>query len=189
MFQDIKRDTAGKLVSISDVVWRIFCANRDGHGNAPLPVAYRVAMLHILKKTPQHTGIDTGELLKTVIPEYVRDYFQVVRDTVWNRRMFRTKSSRGDILGLCPRYTKEGDYLFILYGCSVPVILRSHEIDDSKVWELIGEVYADGIMEGEVLLRMDQDELKPQEEEPTIRLSISRFDTDQRTISAEVKDK
>lgn len=53
-----------------------------------------------------------------------------------------------DLFGLCPPHTKAGDSICILFGCSVPVILRPRK--DGFV-ELVGEAYVHGKMEGEAV--------------------------------------
>ncbi len=60
------------------------------------------------------------------------------------RRFFIT--SKG-FFGLGPRNMEEGDVVFVLYGCSVPVVLRPK----GKHWSLIGEAFVAGIMDGEVV--------------------------------------
>lgn len=59
------------------------------------------------------------------------------------RKFFFTGNSR---MGLCPRNAKEGDKIVILYGGSVPYVLRPTERD---TWKFLGECYVDGIMFGE----------------------------------------
>lgn len=56
-------------------------------------------------------------------------------------------SSTGYV-GLAPHGTKEGDLIFIVVGADIPFLLRP--CDDS--YELIGEAYVQGVMDGEVLL-------------------------------------
>ena len=53
--------------------------------------------------------------------------------------------------GLGPRDTEEGDVVFVLYGCSVPVVLRP----DGDRWLFVGEVFVAGIMDGEVIQAAD----------------------------------
>jgi hypothetical protein len=60
------------------------------------------------------------------------------------RRFFVT--SRG-FFGLGPRNMEEGDAVFVLYGCSVPVVLRPK----GEHWSLVGEAFVAGIMDGEVV--------------------------------------
>jgi len=50
-------------------------------------------------------------------------------------------------LGLAPYGTQEGDVVFIICGADVPYVLRPYR----DAFELIGEAYVQGAMEGEVL--------------------------------------
>lgn len=50
--------------------------------------------------------------------------------------------------GLCPPKTKVGDFICILYGCTVPVVLR--EGRDGHM-QLVGEAYVHGKMDGEAM--------------------------------------
>jgi hypothetical protein len=56
-------------------------------------------------------------------------------------------------LGLAPQSVMEGDLICIVYGCSVPVVLRKAFINDATegkyYYELIGECYVHGMMDGE----------------------------------------
>lgn len=49
------------------------------------------------------------------------DFCRRVEVVVWNRALVKTKSNR---IGLVPKGVQKGDLVSILYGCSVPVILR-----------------------------------------------------------------
>lgn len=51
--------------------------------------------------------------------------------------------------GLGPRDVQERDVVFVLYGCSVPVMLR--RVEGGEHWSLVGEVFVAGIMDGEVV--------------------------------------
>ncbi|GLA76942.1 hypothetical protein AtubIFM55763_008820 [Aspergillus tubingensis] len=67
----------------------------------------------------------------------------ITRATSYRRMMI---SSKGYI-GLVPAKAQEGDHICVLYGCSVPVILRKK----GDHYVLIGESYVHGIMDGEAL--------------------------------------
>ncbi len=54
-----------------------------------------------------------------------------------------------DLFGLGPALTEQGDFVCILYGCSVPVILR--QLSPKDVYILIGEAYVHGKMDGEAI--------------------------------------
>ena len=53
------------------------------------------------------------------------------------------------LLAMAPRRSKKGDVICILYGCSVPVVLRKRP--ESGHYRFIGECYVDGFMNGEAL--------------------------------------
>ncbi|KAE8131002.1 heterokaryon incompatibility protein-domain-containing protein [Aspergillus pseudotamarii] len=58
--------------------------------------------------------------------------------------------TENDLFGLCPEATTPGDFICILYGCSVPVILRQ-STRNPKGFKVIGECYVHGKMEGEAV--------------------------------------
>jgi hypothetical protein len=159
MIGGIQRDEEGVLYDLSDQVWRVLCANRDGNGNPAPSIIYRQTILGFLSGTPSSKGLDVEELLKEDFHEAATAFLRVVRDTVWNRRAFRGTGPYGDLLGLSPRYARVDDFVCILYGCSVPVILRPPKNYPEGRWHLIGEAYVDGMMDGEVFWRMSQDEM------------------------------
>jgi hypothetical protein len=61
-----------------------------------------------------------------------------------HRRMIRTA---GGFIGLAPRLAMEGDHIAICKGGKVPLVLRAK---DEKTWELIGDSYIHGVMDGRV---------------------------------------
>jgi hypothetical protein len=62
----------------------------------------------------------------------------------WQRSVFTT--SKG-YLGLAPGTTTSQDYVCILCGSQMPLVLRK----DGAHWELVGQAYVHGIMDGEAL--------------------------------------
>jgi len=163
----ISRKFHSDLINLPDTIWRTLCADRDDR-DQPAPSVYRVAMLHLLQissKTPkpkdstnllEHmSSIDIEELLDTEIPDHVKKYLAVVRDVIWNRRTFRSKvndGTEGPLVGLIPQNAKVGDQVCILYGCSVPIVLRKLPSSNNEYcWQLIGDAYVYGVMDGEVI--------------------------------------
>jgi hypothetical protein len=61
------------------------------------------------------------------------------------RKFFTTADGR---MGLCPQDTEVGDSIVILYGGSVPYVLRDVGTD---TWRFVGECYVDGVMFGEAV--------------------------------------
>jgi hypothetical protein len=52
-------------------------------------------------------------------------------------------------VGLAPYGTKEGDLIFLVLGADVPYVLRP--LEDDEGYELIGEAYVQGVMNGEAM--------------------------------------
>lgn len=74
------------------------------------------------------------------------------------RRLYVTE--RGYV-GLGPRTMQPGDVVVVLYGGTVPHVLRHQDFDsdeEEEEWSYIGEAYCDGIMDGELLEGRDASE-------------------------------
>lgn len=59
-------------------------------------------------------------------------------------------------LGMAPPGALKGDLICILFGCSVPVVLR--KMERSEEYVLIGECFLDGCMNGEAIRGWDVEE-------------------------------
>lgn len=175
--------------SIPDVIWRTICADRDDNGG-PAPTFYRSAMSHLLHLSSEVkeerdaakridlldnvSSIDVEELLNTDLYDHVRTYLEIVRDVIWNRKTFRALPEAAfehiPLVGLAPQAAKVGDRICLLYGCSVPVVLRIHVAPDGRdCWELIGEAYVDSIMDGEIIEACEPSWLRSKEEKFELR--------------------
>jgi hypothetical protein len=60
--------------------------------------------------------------------------------------------------------TEPGDFICILFGCSVPCILRTHPQEDGA-FEFIGEAFIYGKMDGEAVATLTEEELVTQTKE------------------------
>ena len=148
-----------KNTTVPDKVWRTLVAGRDSQGQIP-PTWYQRACLRCLEiaDTFNNGDLNIGQLLQQD-SEMLRIYLRRVRRVTWNRKFFTAtskdpkegESPEHDILGLCPRETKKQDIVCILFGCSVPVILREHKIEGDTHFELVGEAYVHGKMDGEAM--------------------------------------
>lgn len=119
------------------------------------------------------------------ISEMTSRFLERVKSVIWKRRIIEIepiKDFQGPLFGLAPRETQAEDIVCILFGCSVPVILRkvkqsparkttgsSKAQEDSQkelsrqdsdehseqqtldFYELIGEAYVHGKMDGEAV--------------------------------------
>ena len=163
---------------VPDKIWRTLVADRDPDGQPP-PTWYQRACLRCLEiaDTFNNGDLNVGELLQGQ-SEMLRKYLTRVRDVTWNRRFFtadtikypekqedpekqgdpekqedpekREDPEKQELFGLGPPETEKDDFVYILFGCSVPVVLR--EVKGSNdTMELIGEGYVYGKMEGEAI--------------------------------------
>ncbi|KAK3949100.1 heterokaryon incompatibility protein-domain-containing protein [Pseudoneurospora amorphoporcata] len=67
---------------------------------------------------------------------------------LWGRRVFAT--ARGSI-GIGPEYVQEGDVVVILHGGKIPFLLRPVKDGRQGHYELMGETYMYGMMEGQFM--------------------------------------
>lgn len=150
----------GQTETISRVLCTDLLGRRDKNKDCYTPIVqWLQKMFEALSSTgdtvntrEDSSAIDVEEVLAESPPQEIRTYLELVRQCVWNRRTFRGKSTynpNSPIAGLIPQYASVGDTLCILYGCSVPVVLRKHEGNGLGYWQLIGEAYVHGWMDGE----------------------------------------
>ena len=102
--------------------WRTLVADRDHQGKAPA-LFYLSCCQELFKIWPQASTLlstDIGDSWHAAgLTE--RKVLRRLRSVIWNRRLMRTSEGW---LGLAPRLAREGDLVCVLFGCSVPVILR-----------------------------------------------------------------
>jgi len=82
-------------------------------------------------------------------PSMMVEFLKRVQNVIWNRKFLVAKEKAR--FGLAPKTAEEGDSICILHGCSVPVILRQHVAESDNYFELIGEAYVHGLMDGEAM--------------------------------------
>jgi hypothetical protein len=136
---------------IPDVLWRTMVADRDPSGGSSIKPEFKEAFKRAIDCRDEHNNISTSSLIHQS-SDIVSKFLRRVHDVAWNRRLFRTKKLKR--LGLAPLHAAEGDVLSLLYGCSVPVVLRKLRDNKGKEtggYELIGECYLDGMMDGEAV--------------------------------------
>ncbi|KAK4452579.1 HET-domain-containing protein [Podospora aff. communis PSN243] len=105
-----------------DEFWKTIVANRGPRNRKP-PYYYARACRESVSRG-NHSGgsINTAGLIQLEQNSIVAEFWRRVQAVIWNRSLFKTKSGR---LGLASN-VREGDRVCILYGLTVPVILRQH---------------------------------------------------------------
>jgi hypothetical protein len=104
-----------------DQLWRTLVADRGPDGSNP-PSYYPRAFKHVLLQCVAGGALNTEQLIAKGDSSIVAQFLRRVQSVIWMRRLIRTKDE--NFLGLAPPNTKKGDLICILYGCSVPVVLR-----------------------------------------------------------------
>ncbi|KAI9704631.1 MAG: hypothetical protein M1820_005379 [Bogoriella megaspora] len=157
------------LHHVPDRLWRTLVADRGPDGKRP-PGVYRRACSYCLSNASSKGDINTEKLFRDQSqPQIVRDFLDRVRSVVWSRRIFTIEASE-PVFGLSPDDAEPGDMVCIFYGCSVPVVVRKHD-DHSSVasYQLVGECYVHGRMDGEALLAINVEELRSSTREFVLR--------------------
>jgi hypothetical protein len=146
------------LENVPDSLWRTFVADRGPDGKSA-PSWYRRACLECLTHITQNGDLSTGALMENQnTPTTMVTFLKRVQRVVWNRKFFRSRGGvyqdeREQLFGLAPTKSQVGDLIVILFGCSVPVILREFHARDDHYFELVGEAYVHGMMDGEAFSR------------------------------------
>ncbi|KAK6860702.1 hypothetical protein PG995_004338 [Apiospora arundinis] len=106
-----------------DDLWRTLVADR-GRDNRNPPYYYARACRESAQKGNINSGrIATMSLINNERNSIITEFCRRVHAVIWNRRMFKTT---GDRLGLAYD-VKPGDKICVLYGCTVPVVLKQSE--------------------------------------------------------------
>ncbi|QSZ33502.1 hypothetical protein DSL72_005070 [Monilinia vaccinii-corymbosi] len=96
-------------------------------------------------KSPEPEFFTNFDLMD--ISTHERGFLSRFRDTTkWMAR--RLMVTNEEYIGMVPCRARKGDQVWILLGCSIPLILRKWE--NQEEYQLIGECYLDGYMNGEV---------------------------------------
>jgi len=157
-----------EVVHVPDKLWRTLVADRAPDGSNP-PGWYHRACLYCLVNETPNGNINTVELLRRDQPDIIKKYLKRVQSMTWNRKFIETSSkARGQekLFGLAPPHTNTGDLICVLFGCSVPCILRRQENEEIGVYyEFIGESYIYGKMDGDAVTSLTLEELAKQTSE------------------------
>ena len=130
-----------------DEFWRTLVADRGPNSVNP-PTFYPRACKAALNQSVRGGHISTSTLVHNGKSTIVAKFLRRVQEVIWMRRLIITEH---ELLGLAPEMSKKRDFICILYGCSVPVVLRRmvDPVNDEEFFTFIGECYVHGIMDGE----------------------------------------
>lgn len=145
-----------------DTFWRSLVADRAADGSRA-PTWYKRACESAFRQSlDQH--LDTKQMYENVESTNIKEFLRRMTCITWSRVLAEyqpwespwsvtfgrvTKPKSAIQVCLCPSDVERGDKICVLYGCSVPVILR--QVNAYHI--LIGECFVHGIMEGEAFLK------------------------------------
>ena len=110
--------------------WRTLVADRGRDGKNP-PVYYSRACKESFNKGGWATGsVDLSKLIHNERCSVIAQFCRRVQAVIWNRCLIMTGIKR---LGLSGKNVHREDLISILYGCSVPVVLRRHKKSKEEV--------------------------------------------------------
>ncbi len=114
------KDTDG-IPEPPEAFWRTLVADRGKDGQNP-PYYYARACKESVAKGGVASGsVSTADLINNERNSVVSQFCRRVQAVIWNRCLIKTKQGN---LGIANKHVRSNDYVAILYGCSVPVILR-----------------------------------------------------------------
>ncbi|KAI1214963.1 HET-domain-containing protein [Annulohypoxylon truncatum] len=117
---------------LPDEFWRTLVADR-GPGGENAPRYYPRLVRHALNQGVRGDSLNTTDIVNWGNCSIVGEVLRRVQSAIWNRRVMRTERDRS--LGLAPEDTRPGDLVCVLYGCSVPVLLRPFAKTEREVAE------------------------------------------------------
>lgn len=136
--------------------WRTVIANRGSQGrNAPS--FYPRACKESIRKGMKGGALDGADLIHTGRCSIVAEFLRRLRAVIWNRRLMRTmtpsKPGGTGRLGLVPENACKEDLICILYGCSVPVVLRPIPLNPGRIADEREAHYQEDFLEATIALQ------------------------------------
>jgi hypothetical protein len=155
-----------EVPKVPDELWRTMVADKGPNGEAP-PSIYQRACQKCLAEAVRG-DINITKLILADKDQMMVGFLKRVEAVVWNRRFLKSAGQHPklgrykarSLFGLAPRGARDGDLICILLGCSVPVILRPNSSTKTKKYELLGEAYIYGMMNGDALGGRKQTQLE-----------------------------
>ncbi|KAI1454807.1 hypothetical protein F4805DRAFT_469182 [Annulohypoxylon moriforme] len=170
-----------EVFSVPDKVWRTLVADRGPDGKPP-PSWYHRASLRCLVQDTPNGHISTKNILEQNPTGIMHDYIKRVQAVTWNRVVLEATDENNpneNLVGIGPPLTEMGDLICIIFGCSVPCIIRPwmfaspsknsdtkrRKPDVSKgeqpdYYEFIGEAFIYGKMDGQAVDSISIDALQ-----------------------------
>jgi hypothetical protein len=156
---------------ITEAFWRTLIGDSI-HSSRPAPSNFGekfTKYLSLMKNLHDLKAKHGSDLLRVKRemsePAFYKQYFGTLEELmafmrdVWNASFLVGQSgfsrafciTASGYIGLVPEYTATGDIICLIYGSEVPFVLRSMSGEHEGDYQLVGECYVHGIMDGEAL--------------------------------------
>jgi hypothetical protein len=116
-----------------DAFWRTLVADRGKYDRNPPYYYARACKETIMKGGVRSNAVDTTALIYNERNSIIAEFCRRVQSVIWNRALIKTKKSA---LGLVSEDVRKGDIICIIYGCTVPVILRKGKLKTTGKLEM-----------------------------------------------------
>lgn len=147
-----KKEWAREIPRVPEGFWRTIVADRSSSNGGNTESWYPLACSESLKNLyPDYSLRPDVVIGLPKAPKIVKDFLNRVKDVMWYRRFARINVNGKETYGLLPADTKKRDILCVLFGSSVPVVIRPRKKGKKKYWEMVGECFCYGQMEGEAV--------------------------------------
>lgn len=138
---------AGSPDPVPDRFWRTLVADRGPEGNKQPPAYFPLACKWVFEHSDENRLLRTNKILENgKCPSIATEFLRRVQSVVWGRSLAMSEGRRGskELLSLVPPEAQEGDLICIIYGCSVPVILRKRKKRSAEVPTFTRETTREG---------------------------------------------
>ncbi|TVY42247.1 Heterokaryon incompatibility protein 6,OR allele [Lachnellula subtilissima] len=118
---------SGQQDQVPDGFWRTLVADRGPEGHKHPPAYFPLACKWVFDHSGEYKQVNTSKMLESgSSPSIATEFLRRVQSVIWGRKLASSEGRRGSkqLLALVPSDAEEGDLLCIIYGCSVPVVLR-----------------------------------------------------------------
>lgn len=146
------QEWAHDIPRVPEDFWRTLVADRGFDGTNP-PSWFPRAFMECLNNLWANGDLRPDDVIG--LPRansMAKLYLSRVKEVMWERKFVRIDlNERKDTYGLLPPQANEKDIICVLFGCSVPVVLREKEEEDGTYFQMVGECYIHNMMEGEAV--------------------------------------
>ncbi|KAE8445911.1 hypothetical protein EG329_012690 [Mollisiaceae sp. DMI_Dod_QoI] len=137
-------------------LWRTLCCDQTTEipvqrAPAEYGIAYKV-LRKLHAATDANRRIDMDAFHRSIAQEEMLDFVAFDNTVLRHYTGKNLCVTTGGYLGIVPNGTLDGDKICILFGSAVPFVLREY---DGVFFELVGECYIHGIMDGEGMREPD----------------------------------